>query len=67
MNEKDMLIFEMYFIDGMKEDEIAVSLGLPIEVVHEVIAVMEAEGASGDAAIELQAEAEWKYELTLDR
>ena len=48
MNEKDLLIFEMYFIDGMKEDEIAVSLGLPIEVVHEVLAAMEAEGASGD-------------------
>jgi DNA-binding transcriptional regulator LsrR (DeoR family) len=48
VNEKDLLIFEMYFIDGMKESEIAESLGLSLSTVHEVIAVMEAEGASGD-------------------
>lgn len=67
MNQTDLEIFEMYFVDGMKEAEIAKSLGLSEEAVHEVLAAMEADGASGDAATELQAEAEWKYELTLDR
>jgi DNA-binding transcriptional regulator LsrR (DeoR family) len=67
MNQTDLEIFEMYFMDGMKEAEIAESLGLSVEAINEVLAAMEAEGASGDAAIELQAEAEWRYEQTLDR
>lgn len=41
MNETDFLIYEMYFVDGMKESEIAESMGLSVAVVHEVLAALE--------------------------
>lgn len=41
MNEADLQIYEMYFVDGMKEAEIAESMGLSLLTVHEVIAVLE--------------------------
>lgn len=41
MNTLDVQIFEMYFVDGMKESEIAESLGLPLLTVHEVLAELE--------------------------
>ena len=41
MNDADFQIYEMYFVDGMKEAEIAKSMGLSLLTVHEVIAVLE--------------------------
>lgn len=41
MNLTDLQIFEMYFVDGMKEAEIADSLGLSLSTVHEVLAELE--------------------------
>ena len=41
MNHIDLAIIEMYFHDGMREAEIAESLGLPLLAVHEVLAVYE--------------------------
>lgn len=41
MNTIDVEIFEMYFVDGMKESEIAESLGLSLLTVHEVLAELE--------------------------
>lgn len=41
MNEADLQIYEMYFVDGMKESEIAESTGLSLVVVHEVLAALE--------------------------
>ena len=41
MNETDCQILEMYFKDGMKEHEIAESLGLSILIVHETLAELE--------------------------
>ena len=41
MNETDFLIYEMYFVDGMKESEIAESMGLSLSTVHEVLAALE--------------------------
>jgi DNA-binding transcriptional regulator LsrR (DeoR family) len=62
MNQTDLEIFEMYFQDGLREVEIARILGISEEAVNEVLAALEA-----DRNIELQAEAEWRYEQTLDR
>lgn len=41
MNEIDTQILEMYFRDGMKEHEIAKSLGLSELLVHETLADFE--------------------------
>lgn len=41
MNETDLQIYEMYFVDGMKEVEIAESMGLSLLTVNEVISVFE--------------------------
>jgi DNA-binding transcriptional regulator LsrR (DeoR family) len=41
MNQTDLQIYEMYFVDGMKESEIAESMGLSLLTVHEVLAVLE--------------------------
>lgn len=48
MNLTDLQIFEMYFVDGMKEAEIADSLGLSLSTVHEVLAELENMTRSGD-------------------
>ena len=37
MNDTDLKIIEMHYEDGMKESEIAESLGLPTAIVHEVL------------------------------
>jgi len=37
MNDTDFQIIEMYYEDGMKESEIAASLGLSVSTVHEVM------------------------------
>jgi len=37
VNETDLKIIELHYEDGMKESEIAASLGLPTAVVHEVL------------------------------
>jgi len=37
MNETDLKIIEMHYEDGMKESEIAASLGLSTAIVHEVL------------------------------
>jgi DNA-binding transcriptional regulator LsrR (DeoR family) len=37
VNETDLKIIEMHYEDGMKESEIAASLGLPTAIVHEVL------------------------------
>jgi DNA-binding transcriptional regulator LsrR (DeoR family) len=41
MNDTDLRILEMYYQDGMKETEIAESLGLSLLTVHEVLAAWE--------------------------
>jgi transposase len=41
-------VIEMFREDGMKETEIAASLGIPVVVVHEVIARWEAENYDRD-------------------
>ncbi len=41
MNDTDVKILEMYFEDGMKEAEIAESLGLSLSTIHEVLAAFE--------------------------
>jgi transposase len=41
-------VIEMFREDGMKETEIAASLGIPVVVVHEVIARWEAEDYDRD-------------------
>jgi DNA-binding transcriptional regulator LsrR (DeoR family) len=41
MNDTDFRIAEMYFEDGMKEEEIAESLGLSLLAVHEALALVE--------------------------
>jgi len=41
MNETDLQIIEMYYEDGMKEAEIAESLGISELAVHEVLAAFE--------------------------
>ena len=41
MNDTDLQILEMYYKDGMKETEIAKSLGLSLLIVHEVLAAFE--------------------------
>lgn len=49
MNLTDLQIFEMYFVDGMKEAEIAGSLGISLSTVHEVLAALENMTRAGDA------------------
>lgn len=41
MNDTDLQIVEMYYEDGMKEAEIAESLGISELAVHEVLAAFE--------------------------
>lgn len=41
MNDTDLRILEMYYQDGMKETEIAESLGLSLLTIHEVLAAWE--------------------------
>ena len=41
MNDTDFRIAEMYFEDGMKEEEIAESLGLSLLTVHETLSLVE--------------------------
>lgn len=41
MNDTDLQILEMYYKDGMKEKEIAKSLGLSLLTIHEVLAAFE--------------------------
>jgi len=41
MNDADLRILEMYYQEGMKETEIAESLGLSLLTVHEVLAAWE--------------------------
>jgi len=41
MNWTDLQIIDMYYEDGMKEQEIAESLGISLLMVHEVIAAFE--------------------------
>jgi DNA-binding transcriptional regulator LsrR (DeoR family) len=41
MNDTDFRIAEMYFEDGMKEQEIAESLGLSLLAVHEALSLVE--------------------------
>ena len=41
MNTADLDILEMYFRDGMKEAEIAESMGLSLLTVQEVLAAFE--------------------------
>jgi DNA-directed RNA polymerase specialized sigma24 family protein len=58
MNLTDLQIFEMYFVDGMKEAEIADSLGLSLLTVHEVLAELENMTRSEDA---------WPDEVDINR
>ena len=37
VNETDLKIIELHYEDGMKESEIAESLGLSVAIVHEVL------------------------------
>ena len=48
MNETDLKIIELHYEDGMKESEIAASLGLPTAVVHEVLFAYE----EGDSIVD---------------
>jgi DNA-binding transcriptional regulator LsrR (DeoR family) len=41
MNETDLQIIEMFYEDGMKESEIAESMGISELAVHEVLAAYE--------------------------
>jgi len=41
MNDTDLQIIEMYYEEGMKEAEIAESLGISELAVHEVLAAFE--------------------------
>jgi len=41
VNWTDLQIIDMYYEDGMKEQEIAESLGISLLMVHEVIAAFE--------------------------
>jgi DNA-binding transcriptional regulator LsrR (DeoR family) len=41
MNDADLQILAMYYEDGMKEKEIAESLGLSLLTIHEVLAAWE--------------------------
>jgi uncharacterized protein YjcR len=41
MNGTDLEILEMYYKDGMKEKEIAKSVGVSLLIVHEVLAAHE--------------------------
>jgi DNA-binding transcriptional regulator LsrR (DeoR family) len=41
VNWTDLQIIDMYYEDGMKEQEIAESLGISLLMVHEVIAALE--------------------------
>jgi DNA-binding transcriptional regulator LsrR (DeoR family) len=38
---KELMILDMYFEDGMKEAEIAESIGVSVSEVHEVLAAFE--------------------------
>jgi DNA-binding transcriptional regulator LsrR (DeoR family) len=41
MNDADLQILTMYYKDGMKETEVAKSLGISLFVVHEVLAAFD--------------------------
>ena len=41
MSELELEIYEKYFIDGMKEAEIAESMGVSLLTVHEMLSAME--------------------------
>lgn len=41
MSELELQVYEMYYIDGMKEAEIAESTGLSLLDVNEMLAVMD--------------------------
>lgn len=43
MSELEMEVYERYFMDGMKEEEIAEILGVSLLTVHEVISAIEDE------------------------
>jgi transcription initiation factor IIE alpha subunit len=46
MNDTDLQIAEMFYEDGMKEAEIAESMGISELAVHEVLAAFEENGPS---------------------